>query len=93
MCDLLHSDREKLSEMCRQDERNFTLCYILKSICPFTCALCEGVELETRGRFVCMHGTAFGNSIVRMHIISHRFHILCTPFCGVTLIETLLKVI
>jgi len=35
----------------------------------------------------------FGNSIVRMRLITHRSHLLCAPFCGVTLIETLLKVI
>jgi hypothetical protein len=36
---------------------------------------------------------AFSNNIVRMRIITHRSHLLCTPFSGVTVIETLLKVI
>jgi len=38
-------------------------------------------------------GMVFGNSIVRMRVITHRSHLLCAPFCGVTVTETLLKVI
>ena len=40
-----------------------------------------------------MTRVVFGNSIVHMRLITHRSHLLCAPFCGVTVIETLLKVI
>jgi len=43
-------------------------------------------------RHVCVTGMVCGNSIVHMRLITHRSHLRCAPFCGVIVIETLLKV-